>query len=93
MRDPCLAEGPDGTFHLVWTSGWTAEKGKILGHVHSKDLMAWSEQEAIPVMENEPQDPQHLGARNLLRPNEAAVVALLVQHSAGQIRGDREYGG
>jgi Glycosyl hydrolases family 43 len=54
MRDPCLAEGPDGTFHLVWTSGWTAEKGKILGHAHSKDLMAWSEQEAIPVMENEP---------------------------------------
>ncbi|MCX6915651.1 MAG: hypothetical protein NT167_21835 [Verrucomicrobia bacterium] len=25
MRDPCLAEGPDGTFHLVWTSGWTTE--------------------------------------------------------------------
>jgi hypothetical protein len=54
MRDPCLAEGPDGTFHLVWTSGWTAEKGKIIGYAHSKDLVTWSEQQAIPLMENEP---------------------------------------
>src|SRR4051812_13422091 len=22
MRDPCLLRGPDGTYHLVWTSGW-----------------------------------------------------------------------
>jgi beta-xylosidase len=54
MRDPCLAVGPDGTFHLVWTSGWTAEKGKIIGYASSKDLIAWSEQQAIPLMENEP---------------------------------------
>ena len=54
MRDPCLAEGPDGTFHLVWTSGWTADKGKVIGYAHSKDLVTWSEQRAIPVMENEP---------------------------------------
>lgn len=40
MRDPCLAEGPDGTFHLVWSSGWTAEKGKIIGYAHSKNLLA-----------------------------------------------------
>jgi hypothetical protein len=54
MRDPCLAEGPDGTFHLVWTSAWTVEKGKLLGHACSKDLITWSEQQAVPVMENEP---------------------------------------
>ena len=54
MRDPCLAEGPDGTFHLVWTSGWTAEKGKIIGYARSKDLIAWSEQRAIPLMGSEP---------------------------------------
>jgi beta-xylosidase len=54
MRDPCLAQGPDGTLHLVWTSGWTAENGKIIGYAHSKDLMVWSEQQAISVMENEP---------------------------------------
>ena len=62
MRDPCLAEGPDGTFHLVWTSGWTTEKGKCIGYAHSKDLIAWSEQEAIPLMENEP------NARNIWAP-------------------------
>jgi len=54
MRDPCLAEGPDGTFHLVWTSGWTAEKGKIIGYADSKDLITWSAQKAITLMENEP---------------------------------------
>ena len=54
MRDPCLAEGPDGTFHLVWTSGWTTEKGRIIGYAHSKDLITWSEQRAIPLMEGEP---------------------------------------
>jgi hypothetical protein len=32
MRDPCLAEGPDGTFHMVWTSGWTADKGKTIAY-------------------------------------------------------------
>jgi hypothetical protein len=62
MRDPCLAEGPDGTFHLVWTSSWTTEKGKIIGHATSKDLIAWSEQRAIPLMENEP------NARNIWAP-------------------------
>jgi len=54
MRDPCLAQGPDGTFHMVWTSGWTAEKGKVIGYAQSKDLVHWSGQKAIPLMENEP---------------------------------------
>src|SRR3954471_2704908 len=22
MRDPCFLQGPDGTFHLVWTESW-----------------------------------------------------------------------
>src|SRR4051812_44028150 len=22
MRDPSVARGPDGTYHMVWTSGW-----------------------------------------------------------------------
>jgi hypothetical protein len=53
MRDPCLAQGPDGTFHLVWTSGWTAEKGKVIGYANSEDLVQWTGQRAIPLMENE----------------------------------------
>jgi len=62
MRDPCVAEGADGVFHLVWTSGWTAEKGKIIGYATSKDLLTWSDQRAIPLMENEP------AARNIWAP-------------------------
>lgn len=51
MRDPCLLRGPDGTFHLVWTTSW---KGKTIGYAHSGDLVHWSAQKAIPVMAHEP---------------------------------------
>ncbi len=51
MRDPCILQGPDGTFHLVWTTGWW---DKVIGYASSKDLIHWSEQKAIPVMEHEP---------------------------------------
>ncbi len=51
MRDPCLYRGPDGVFRLVWTSGW---KGREIGYASSRDLLHWSEQQAIPVMAQEP---------------------------------------
>ena len=47
MRDPSIARGPDGTFHLVWTTGWW-DKG--IGIAHSKDLIEWSPQQFLPVM-------------------------------------------
>jgi len=52
MRDPCLYAGPDGLWHLVWTTGWT---GKTIGYASSKDLLHWSAQQAIPVMAHEPE--------------------------------------
>jgi hypothetical protein len=52
MRDPSLVRGPDGTFHLVWTTGWADPKG--FGYASSKDLIHWSEQQFIPAMTNEP---------------------------------------
>ncbi len=51
MRDPCILQGPDGVFHMVWTTGW---EGRDIGIAHSKDLINWSEQKAIPVMAHEP---------------------------------------
>jgi hypothetical protein len=51
MRDPCVARGPDGTYHMVWTSGWW-EKG--IGYASTKDFITWSEQKEIPVMAHEP---------------------------------------
>lgn len=51
MRDPCLIQGPDGKFHMVWTTSWT---GKTIGYANSPDLIHWSKQQAIPVMAGEP---------------------------------------
>jgi sucrose-6-phosphate hydrolase SacC (GH32 family) len=48
MRDPSITQGPDGTFHLVFTSAWHGRKG--FGYAHSKDLIHWSEQRLINVM-------------------------------------------
>lgn len=51
MRDPSIVQGPDGMFRMVWTSGWW-DRG--IGYASSKDLVHWSEQQNIPVMEYEP---------------------------------------
>ncbi|MBE0536674.1 MAG: glycoside hydrolase family 43 protein [Phycisphaerae bacterium] len=51
MRDPCIIQGPDGLFHMVWTVSW---KERGIGYAHSKDLINWSPQKYIPVMEHEP---------------------------------------
>lgn len=51
MRDPCIIQGPDGTFHMVWTVSWN-ERG--IGYSSSKDLITWQKQKFIPVMKYEP---------------------------------------
>lgn len=51
MRDPSMVQGPDGTFHLVWTSAWKGNEG--FGYAHSKDGIHWSEQKLVPVMAHE----------------------------------------
>lgn len=48
MRDPCIRRGPDGTFHMVWTTAWN-ERG--FGYANSKDLIHWSGQRFIPINE------------------------------------------
>jgi hypothetical protein len=51
IRDPCIIKGSDGLFHMVWTVSW---KDKGIGYARSKDLVHWSEQQFIPVMQHEP---------------------------------------
>ena len=51
MRDPHILCGPDGLYHMVWTSGWS-DKG--IGYANSTDLLNWSEQRFLPLMENTP---------------------------------------
>ncbi|MEJ8819411.1 glycoside hydrolase family 43 protein [Lacibacter sp. H407] len=50
MRDPCIIRGADDLFHMVWTVSWN-DKG--IGYASSKDLINWSEQRFIPVMQHE----------------------------------------
>jgi hypothetical protein len=59
MRDPCIIRGADGIFRMVWTVSWN-EKG--IGYASSSDLIHWSDQRYIPVME------QKKGARNCWAP-------------------------
>src|SRR6478609_562308 len=50
FRDPCIMKGADGNYHMVWTVSWN-DKG--IGYAYSKDLIHWSAQQFIPVMEHE----------------------------------------
>ncbi|MBC7826635.1 MAG: glycoside hydrolase family 43 protein [Chitinophagaceae bacterium] len=50
MRDPCIVRGADAKFHMVWTVSWN-ERG--IGYASSDDLIRWSDQQYIPVMEQE----------------------------------------
>ncbi len=52
LRDRSLSRGPDGVFHLVWTTGWRGDQG--FGCASSRDLVHWSEPKFVPVMTNEP---------------------------------------
>lgn len=48
MRDPSIVQDEKGIFHMVWTTGWW-DQG--VGYASSTDLIHWSEQQNIPVME------------------------------------------
>lgn len=48
MRDPSIVQDDKGVFHMVWTTGWW-DQG--IGYACSEDLVNWSEQKNIPVME------------------------------------------
>jgi hypothetical protein len=44
MRDPSIVQGPDGVFHMVWSSGWW-DLG--FGYASSRDLIHWSEHRCL----------------------------------------------
>ena len=46
MRDPSVVYGPDGKFHMVWTTGITT---KTIGYSSSEDLITWSTPKRIEV--------------------------------------------
>jgi hypothetical protein len=52
MRDPSIQQGPDGVYHLVWTTAW--KNSKEIGYAESKDLIHWSPEQYLDVMADEP---------------------------------------
>ena len=52
MRDVFITRGPDRKFHMVWTWGW---HGNSLGYAESLDLIHWSPQKQIPIMQDYPE--------------------------------------
>ncbi len=53
MRDPSVVRGPDGRYHMVWTTDWRGGDG--FGYASTTDFVNWSEQQFIPVMDHEPE--------------------------------------
>lgn len=51
FRDGHVLRGPDGLYRMVWTTGWN-DKG--IGYATSRDLVHWSPQRYLPVMEDVP---------------------------------------
>jgi len=51
MRDPCIRQGDDGVYHLVWTTGWW-DKG--FGVSSSPDLIHWGPQRYVEVNKDNP---------------------------------------
>ena len=51
MRDPQIVAGPDGLFHMVWTSSWN---DPVIGYATSRDLINWSAQRSFTPMTLEP---------------------------------------
>ena len=41
LRDPSIIQGPDGTFHLVWTTQWSGSR--FFGYASSKDQLFYDE--------------------------------------------------
>ncbi len=50
-RDPFIIQAEDGTFHLLCTDGWASTN---IVHASSKNLLSWSPQDVVPVMEAYP---------------------------------------
>lgn len=45
-RDPSVVYGPDGLYHMVWTSGITT---RTIGYASSPDLMNWTNEQLIDI--------------------------------------------
>ncbi|MDX8338267.1 glycoside hydrolase family 43 protein [Draconibacterium sp. IB214405] len=93
MRDPCIIQGPDKRFHMVWTVSWN--DGGI-GYASSEDLINWSEQKFVPVMQHEP-TARNCWAPEIIYDDEQQqymiywATTIPGRFEAGEAQGDSEY--
>lgn len=95
MRDPCILQGPDGTFHLVWTTGWY---DKVIGYSSSRDLINWTEQIEVPVMKHEESAANSWAPEIAYDPDKQEFIIFWAttipgRFTEGETTGDRGQGG
>jgi hypothetical protein len=79
MRDPFIQHASDGTFHLVWTTGWAR---KDIGYSSSKDLVYWTEQRLIPVKrQNTEACPLSVWRDRIQNPDTLSAILQSLNHS------------
>ena len=59
VRDPSIVYGPDGLFHLVYTSDINS---RSFGYAESPDLVNWSNVKLVQIWQNEPETIGHTWA-------------------------------
>ncbi len=59
VRDPSMVHGPDGLYHLVFTSDINS---RSFGYAESPDLVHWSNVKLVQIWENEPSAVDHTWA-------------------------------
>lgn len=93
MRDPCIIQGPDNRFHMVWTVSWN-DRG--IGYTSSDDLIHWSEQQFVPVMQHE-STARNCWAPEIIYDDELEqymiywATTIPGRFEAGETQGDSEY--
>jgi len=51
IRDPHFSQDREGVFHLLFSNSWNSDS---IGHCTSRNLLHWSAQELLPVMQSVP---------------------------------------
>jgi len=80
MRDPFLARGPGGVWHMIWTWGWTRKEadGHLqFGYSSSRELVNWTPHRAIRVFREGARGTHRHGAVAVIRPGEAERLRAL----------------
>ncbi len=78
VRDPSIVYGPDGLYHLVFTS---AISSRSFGYAESPDLVHWSNVKLVQIWQNEPESIDHTWAPEIFY--DAVLDQYMIAFSSG----------